>query len=209
MRKLAFVMIVSLGAIAAQADVLWDQGPAHGSYRGNWYSTTGDQELADSFVLTQDSVITGYHHYTGGEYNDLNARSFHFALFADSNNAPGAELLSFDDDFDSAVYWGSMSGLSNHINQANFTFSPFAVSGGVKYWLAVTQNRPFGSACSAYGTMMGDGIFASRDAGYSWLTQTRLGDVVMQILGNPVPEPSTMIVLGIGAAVLVRRRGRK
>lgn len=209
MRKLAFVMIVSLGAIAAQADVLWDQGPAHGTYKGNWDSTTGAQELADSFVLPQDSVITGYHHYTGGEYN-LGERSFHFALFADSNNAPGAELLSFDDDFDSTGSWGSMwGGQGNYINQANFTFSPFAVSGGVKYWLAVTQNRPFGSACSATGTLMGDGIFASRYADYSWLTQTRLGDVVMQILGNPVPEPSTMIVLGIGAAIVVRRRRRK
>lgn len=205
MRKLAFVMIVSLGAIAAQADVLWDQGPAHSTYKGNWGSTTGAQELADSFVLTQDSNINGYHAYSSLPYNE---RSFHIALFADSSNKPGAELLSFDDDFDSYRSWGStLNGVI--VYEASFNFSPFAVSGGVKYWLAVTQNHPLGSAASATGTLMGDGIFASRDAGYEWITQTRLGDVVMQVLGNPVPEPSTMIVLGIGAAALVRRRGRK
>ena len=206
MRKLAFVSVLCAGAIAAQAAVIWDQGPAGGTYAGSWSQTTDSQELVDSFMFTQDMLVTDYHFFSN--FNPPGGNSWEIAIYADAGGSPGAELFEFSDTYDSYTFWGNQSGVD--LYQATFTFAPILLSGNVKYWIGASGNGFESAVVSSFGSAQGDGFLAFRsNSTGSWNVINSIGDVTFQLTGEPVPEPASMIALGVGAIALLRRRNRK
>jgi len=191
------------GAAMSQAAVLVDQDPTTGPDGGAWQDMTGAQLIVDSFTLTQSSVITEY----DGWGSSPQAASYNLVLYADTGGSgPGAALVTLSSIQPTSFGVGGAYGG----NAAVFGGLSINVNAGTKYWIGISGN---GSDFGTYSTnpcSTGDGIlaFESTPAG-PWNVISSIGDMTYELQGNPVPEPASMAVLGLGFLALIRKRARR
>jgi len=111
-------------------------------------------------------------------------------------------------------YLGSGFGYSTDYN-GNYVF---VASGGANMWTVASGGNPPSGAynASTAGSGAPSGLFPGAWAASDWrldVTDSAGGDTggwqSWEIRGNAVPEPASMIALGLGAAALLRRRKKQ
>ncbi len=139
---------------------------------------------------------------TSGQSNALDT---YLRLYAVTFNpgAPGAGIAS-NDDFTGALtvlpgpYAGTISGTATGFTgaQPSSRLASIALTAGTTYYLINTSFRETTYVTPLTGNVSG--------ATGPWYTGINGPGTV-----NPVPEPASMIVLGLGAAALLRRRRKQ
>jgi len=205
LRKLCLAGVLVAGAAASQAQYLVDQGPSTGTYSGGWEDLTGAQIFATPITLTQTSVATGYNFY-GVE--SVGPATYTLVLYADSgSNSPGTALETMGALVASSFsLWGDQG--SEPLYEAQFTGLDINLTGGTKYWMSISGNASDAGVATTLPTAGGgDCAYQSNPSG-AW-NDYAPNNVTYQLLGSPAPEPMSMLVLGAGAAALLRKRSRR
>ncbi len=204
--------LLAVPSTAGASSILFSQ-PYAGAAQG-WVSDSGQPQFtADDFTLATPSVLTDFH-WWGGYTNtprpeDAPVDSFSLTFYSDL-----ASLQSFTGGM--AVSLTNLSRTStgdfSPLGNAIFSYSADFVSGlvlgpGTYYALLVGHAGPryFGWSTTAPNT--GDLTWIRTSDG-NW-GQAQTGQA-FEVTGNPVPEPTTLLLLGSGlAAVAARRRFMK
>jgi hypothetical protein len=180
----------------------------------------------DSFLLAQDALITGIS-WQGSYFNTLisdpnfspaaNALGFTVALYMDNAGAPGTLLDSqtFSPSNAGQTFVGQQAfsptlGLSIYNYSASLG-AGFLASAGTTYWLSVYAHSPDASPTEAQwgwnGGSGGNGTSVQSVFGVPAVVNL---DRTFTIEGQPtpVPEPSTLLLLGMGGSALIARARR-
>lgn len=204
LKRLALAAVLASAAALSSAQYLVDQGPSTGPYGGAWQDETGEQILADSFTLSQDSVATGYNLFG----IESESPSYTLTLYADSgNNTPGATLLTLSSLTPTSYTTDGTYG-GSPLMEGQFTGLNINLTAGTKYWISVAGNTTDAGITTTDPSSNGDGYCAFTSGG-NWIGTSAIGDVTYQLVGAPTPEPLSMLALGGGVLALVRRRARR
>jgi hypothetical protein len=206
-------LILILAAGAANADpVIWDNGGPTGFFTASQDDTAYpfDAQAADDFVLADDMYVTDVHWhggYWGG--SPVEPIAFNILIYADDGTGlaptqPGTEIYGA---------YGVSPNYAADPNYANGFFydidlaSPFMAQAGVQYWIGIQAVVNFPPQWGWTSTFDGN-HGATTVQGFPllgipyWTTLTE--DMSFQLTGIPVPAPTSMALLGLGA--LIRRR---
>lgn len=185
----------------ASAGLLFDQGASTGAYGGSWTSWTTEQNFLDQVTLTSTSRIDRFTTYT--EYDPAGFTGpFHLKLYSDAAGDPGTSINGQDVAVTS--YSVAMTSDSTSVYAVELDLvTPWYLTGGTKYWVGASANS-FNTGAISLLTP-GDGRMAQYfDTTY--LGATDVGDLAFQLHGEAVPEPASMVVLGLGAVAFLRRK---
>jgi hypothetical protein len=185
--------------VAFASSIVWDQGPATGSYGGSWQNQTAAQNFADYVVFNQDTWVDGLNYFTNYDLSNPN-NIFHIKVLADVAGTPGAVLYSWD-----VSYSSYTANVGLGLNQVSFTTSPILALAGQGFWVGVSGNG-FEAAQVSLNTPQ-DGKMAQFN-GSTYSHMAGVGDQAFQLTGSVVPEPEAMamMVLGLGLIAAARRR---
>jgi hypothetical protein len=177
----------------------------------------------DNFVLGQDATITGIS-WQGSYFNTLiadptfappaNAFGFTIALYSDTGGTPGTLLdsvtlspSSAGETFVGQQAFSPTLGLSIYNYSASLGAGWLATA-GTTYWLSVYALSPDASASQAqWGWNGGTGGNGTSVQSVFGTPSTVNFDRTFTIAGQPtpVPEPSTLLLLGMGGSALAAR----
>ena len=216
-----FALVLLPARAQASSIVLYQQVPdfpAPSSFRTS-YGTSSQTffRTSDNFTLTQGGVVTNV--TWQGSYQDFvnsqnpaapNTVSFDIAFWADASGQPGASLLSQTIAYASvtATLVGfSATGLNVFDYQVALP-TPFLAQPGTTYWLSIFSNSSSFSPLWGWRSGSGgDGLTFQQNfsTGGSTLTGP---DRAFALVGAPVPEPGSVVLLvsGLAAIALIRRR---
>lgn len=211
--KLHSFLIGSALTVGAHAQAIYSQTPnLNVGADGGSYSFSG-QHIADSFIPSMtaevDSLtVWGSYLYYGAPYASGTNRTYRVRLFADGGSKPGASL------FDQTLQGTLTQTATNVTDFSNDRLYSIAfslanapvVEAGTTYWLSVIE--PVSIASFRWHTSnTGPGSSGgSSSNGTNWVSTNTRPDAAFVLSGQPVPEPASMLILGLGAAALVRRR---
>jgi len=230
MNKKTFVAIMLvMGVASAHAVKLMDQigiatGGGYVTGNGNHEDGSGlfgsylDLRCADDFKVTGGpytltSVKVGNVGFGGG--NAL-AR---VRIYKDAGGLPGGEIFSGTFGISSAGFVDSVFGLVGNIHTADVSGAGWVLGAG-HYWVNMQtvsstdwEYTVRNSTVTGFDSALGDGPNGGGGYGFPlWMGAGAAGfgagDSAYEVNGDLVPEPATMIALGLGAAAMIRRRRR-
>jgi hypothetical protein len=211
-------------AVPASAVTLWEQAvnTAGAGYVNQEFSdfptfstySVVDVNTGPGWIINSISIYVSLTDPAGWLQNVTQANLSIFdkvgALPTSGNNPPTGPLVNITTSlFQGTTYIVTASGLN------------LAVGPGDK-WIGLTPVAPFGTSGQAFWTealtVVGNGnAFRNPGGGFNfgtdWVNSTAFGataptDGAITITGEVVPEPATMLALGLGAAAMIRRRRR-
>lgn len=208
---LALTLLITTTVSSAYADTIVDTGPGLGT-SFNWTlsnETPGvtDQWLAAEFTLTQDYYITdlfGWLHNNGQTGN-----KFTITIYGDGGDIPDSGNLIYSN---SAIVAGTEG-------QANWEGYHISYGNGLElaqgtYWIAY-EIRPNNYANHYTGFMPSPSTSPLvneafiNSSGWIGYDDLNLGVKILGTPNAPVPEPTTMLLMGTGLAGLIGARRKK
>jgi hypothetical protein len=183
------ILFNSLGGRPGGSDLIFGAGPIAESFS----TTSGSLDLVDVIVNLTDGGSVGSGTTT-------------ISLFS-NNPSPGGP---FPGTLLATIGSVSDSQLSSSFQGFNISLaSPYALAPNTRYWIELSSTSS-STAQWAY-TFNGSGVgvaseFFNNSSGTS---PTLSGPYSMEALAAPVPEPSTLAILGLSALVLVYTARRK
>lgn len=209
MREMSRVSVLSLAllmlASSAPAAILWNQDMSTGTYKNEWGNVTAGQRFADKAVFGTAVQVNGYSHYTSDATTTHNMT---VRVYQDGSSAPGALIASQSVALAGSVLMGNFGGTNVYKWTLNLTALNLAAG---TYWFGASHDwNSGGGQVTLNGVASpGDGGMAKYNgATYQYVDNT-LGDQAFQVLGAPVPEPTTIALGGLALAAAARRRARR
>jgi PEP-CTERM motif len=196
----------------ADAGVLYDQPASSpgGLASQNAPNVFGPLYTAfDDFTLTTGALVSGVQ-WQGAYYNPPTQGTitqFELIFWSDNAGLPGTALRTYDISGNAGETFAGSSGDFLDYNYAANLSTPFQVDANTKYWLSIQPTVDFPPQWLwRYGTG-GDGQSAQIILSVSPNPSPVLQDLAFSLTGISVPEPSTLVMGGIGTSiVLVARR---
>jgi hypothetical protein len=207
MKKL--LSIAALGAVSA-ASFAWTLNKTPDI--GPWWHPLGQGGTpiyANSFIFNGsagDSTLSQLGVYLMDMSGGAGGQDLTYYLLADSGNAPSATILS--------TSVGTVSTNATQLTLITANMTAVNLTPGQRYWVAA---RGMGNNQNTYQTgghtqnsvQVDNGTFwySNPDSFSNWDGQGLTPEMAIYV--NTVPEPGTMIAIGVGVAGLIARRRRK
>lgn len=215
MKKL--VLFVAIAAMAlmtgvASAAIIYDNGSPD-AYT-IWFSDPSYDvyKAADSFVLKSGASTIKDIHWWGGYDKGVTSDDFTIKIYATAATAllPGAEIYVRNVGAVTRTDTGVVGEDGNEIYSYSIIIDPIALAAGTTYWLEIVNSTEGGewgwssSAIGSHATWNGEGWIETSDE----LAFNLTGDAPIP---TGVPEPATMMLLGLGLAgvAVARKKFRK
>jgi hypothetical protein len=196
-------LVLFLMARSVQADVLFSQPVTSGGV-----ALASDfarfQQEADNFALSQSALLETVHWWGAYANNDVRADSFTLRLFGDSAGNPALTPLV---EVAALNLTRTPTNLLDNLGDSIYEYQatlpvPALLDGGTSYYLSIVNNTPPGGVWDWVGSGPGT-HWARQDDGSAWTISSGTTGFAFELLGTPVPEPSTILVVAIFAAGLI------
>jgi hypothetical protein len=209
--------LTSFAALQAGADVIFSQGPLDGG--GSTISELGGgyrQQSLDDFVLDPGGATVTDVHWWGsyGEDPDPTTDDFTIRFFTDVGGSPNS---AFFHEVNVGPVTRGATGMTSsawgvHDGGVVYEYSvdlpaSICLDGGTTFYMSILNNTD-----SEWGWLEdGSGLHWFRGSeGGSWSESSRQTDLAFQLTGTPIPEPTTMLMLGgLGAGLASARKMRR
>lgn len=200
-------LLALASAMAFGQQIVWDQGPGTGTI-GAGYDTDGydTQNFVDQLSLPQQTLITTYYFY--GDDPQLHD-AFHVLVYADNGGIPGG--LIFDSNGVQGDNIGRVGADDNGRDVFGFAIDlgsqghAFTLDANTTYWVGgmFTGNGEGALIHAPQDNMSARMIGRNFDA---MTSGDHGGDLMFRLSGQPVPEPASLLVAGVGVLFYLRRR---
>lgn len=200
--RMAMVVLLLLGAVSSQADIIYDNGDPAG-----YAVLTSDYEatILDDFVLGAGaSTLTDFHWY-GMYYHDVpQADDFELYIFDENYNL----LHTIDGSSATRVDTGDNVNLVFDEYYYELFIDPLALSAGTTYYLGIANSDNADWAWEYVDAFSDEAtLWVRPDQGEDYFLEGT-GDFAFELTGpgGVVPEPASMTLLGLGLVVVAARK---
>jgi hypothetical protein len=216
---LYLAVMLGMTALPAVANVIYNNGVP--DLQAGWLSDAAGSvngfydylEAADDFVLGSAVLLTDVHWW--GAYatsNTPETDSFTIRLFEDDGGVP--QTTHF---YEESGLTGNRVGTGTSIGpfdvyEYSADITPIVLAGGVTYWISIvndTANDLDDAWYWAQAAFPGNAVQRDADGG-SWTHFTN-SELAFHLTGarEVVPEPASMVLLGLGLVGLIARTRKK
>ena len=206
-----FLVPLILIPTAIKADTLiWDYGPTRGSI-SDWPEGNAEagQNFSDSVVFPTATTVTGYNLYSESHHLWPFTGSFCVRFWNDNGGTPGSLIREFDiwnvpsTQFQFLNNFTNSGGWAMDLYKVSLSFDPIVLEANKTYWVGASGLNWDCGTYSIFGA--GDGSWAQMSgSSLAWMSN-QFGDLMFQLVGEPIPEPSVLAFAGLAAVIWFRR----
>jgi PEP-CTERM motif len=197
-------------ASSVRADVLFSQ-PVIGGGVALASDFARFQQEAGNFTLSQSALVETVQWWGAYANNDVRRDNFTLRLLGDVAGNPAMTPLV---DVSALNLTRAPTNLVDNLGDPIYEYEatvpiPVPLDGATSYYVSIVNNTPPGGVWDWVGSGPGT-HWARQDDASAWTVSSGTTGFGFELLGTPIPEPSTFMLLGIGTLIVVgyaRRRG--